>query len=536
MDDVQPVSDTQTQALPLASSWNNATVEFKITQKPQGVASTINFPVLWADQRRNLIYSFGGEASFIPPISGHPRPLTLWTFSPDGKGSGTWSENTTSPYGDGLTRPAGGLSAGSPDAAWYLGGWSSVGTSPESHNLPIGTLIPVPGLTKFDFTTNEWSNQTATGYSPSGTAAGGGIQFVPGFGPKGILVAFGGDTSDRFRYTPNSLPRNFALISVYEPSAGKWYTQTATGEDIPDNRSRFCVVGTRENKSSNGSYEVFMYGGVSSGSGAANNAFDQVWTLSIPSFRWFKADYTPRGARATHSCNVVGAGQRQMISIGGYNASRSSAVSGMQIPDEFAQGLGIFDLSEMKWTDGYDVDAPAYTRPSVVEDWYSKNGSYPESWDQPALKDLIQNNITAKSTSGPDQPAPAASTTASASSAPTASVLSPNNTPKIIGGVVGGVIGLLLILLAILVFFIRKRQRARRQHDDGSDAHPIPLKAVAEMPDRSPEELHDPNFVTAKEMDANHRRELEAKYHWEKERQAEGENGRMSVTGRRELE
>ena len=125
-----------------------------------------------------------------------------------------------------------------------------------------------------------------------------------------------------------------------------------------------------------------MYGGVSivssgedsSGSAgniseqvmAANTALDEVWVLSLPAFAWFKANYTAQNNRWRHTCNVVG--NRQMITIGGQNINDEN--SGITSKDPFTLGFGVFDLTQLTWSSGYDAHAAPYETPQVVKGWY----------------------------------------------------------------------------------------------------------------------------------------------------------------------
>ena len=121
----------------------------------------------------------------------------------------------------------------------------------------------------------------------------------------------------------------------------------------------------------------FMYGGSNDldwggsetpESAASIKSLDEVFVLSLPAFRWFKANYVANYPRIRHKCEIVG--NRQMLSIGGLDPRVQ--VDGKDKDDPCPQGLGIFDLSEMVWkTDtGYDADAPPYTTPEVVQAWY----------------------------------------------------------------------------------------------------------------------------------------------------------------------
>ena len=56
-------------------------------------------------------------------------------------------------------------------------------------------------------------------------------------------------------------------------------------------------------------------------------------------------------------------------------------------PDPWAQGLGIFDLTEMQWKASYNATAEPYVTPDVVKTYYSKHGRYPATWTTPVVRD-----------------------------------------------------------------------------------------------------------------------------------------------------
>ena len=71
-------------------------------------------------------------------------------------------------------------------------------------------------------------------------------------------------------------------ILLYDIANSKWYTQKATGE-VPEQRRRFCAgVVWAEDRSS---YNIYLYGGLGVPAGLG---FDDIYILSIPSFRWIK--------------------------------------------------------------------------------------------------------------------------------------------------------------------------------------------------------------------------------------------------------
>lgn len=65
-------------------------------------------------------------------------------------------------------------------------------------------------------------------------------------------------------------------------------------------------------------------------------------------------------------------GQRQMITVGGINRSVGQSVKFFANKDPFPQGIGIFDMTELKWTDNYNPSAAAYQTPDAVQAWYDE--------------------------------------------------------------------------------------------------------------------------------------------------------------------
>jgi hypothetical protein len=61
-----------------------------------------------------------------------------------------------------------------------------------------------------------------------------------------------------------------------------------------------------------------------------------------------------------------------MLSIGGSNLALGFPDSWIKDPDPFVQGLGVFDLTAMNWSPGYNASAAAYESPQVVKDWYGQ--------------------------------------------------------------------------------------------------------------------------------------------------------------------
>lgn len=113
----------------------------------------------------------------------------------------------------------------------------------------------------------------------------------------------------------------------------------------------------------------FIFGGLSSkNSGQPVTAsFTDIYLLSIPSFSWIRLNDSTTQMRAAHQCEVIG--NRQMLVIGGYDPSNKILGN---LPDSFYNGLGVFDMSNLSWSNQYDHLAPEYVRPGLIDDYYAQ--------------------------------------------------------------------------------------------------------------------------------------------------------------------
>lgn len=87
--------------------------------------------------------------------------------------------------------------------------------------------------------------------------------------------------------------------------------------------------------------------------------------LTIPAFHWsLVADNNVR--RIYQACGVIGNGQ--MLVTGGLTTS--TTLEGAEEPDEWNNGLGIFDMAALRWADSFDADALPYEAPDVARSLY----------------------------------------------------------------------------------------------------------------------------------------------------------------------
>ena len=225
-------------SIDLSQNWTNSTVVFQSTLKPDGVPC-LDGPSLWYHDQEDMLYA--GFTGTNTSFNGEPRdlpPLSLWTFKPDGAGSGSWNEiiNATSSVWGPLSRPRYPLQAYGSNNAWILGGNQLASESPT----PIGE-----NMVHFDMTSRSFENFTVQCCNATNGIAGGAMQYVPSFGPEGIFVVLGGTNG-------NQDLSSFATVSVFDPAKQEWWNQTTTGSE-PSPRLQFCTAGIN---STNGTYEM----------------------------------------------------------------------------------------------------------------------------------------------------------------------------------------------------------------------------------------------------------------------------------------
>ena len=233
-------------SIDLSQNWTNSTVAIHSTTKPDG-APKLNDPSFWYHESEDLIYS--GFTGWTSSFGDHPKmpPLSLWTFKPDGTGSGAW--NQAIPAGSSawhqLTRPGLSLMAFDSNSAWILGG------TPEAWIGGTSSNDLIPGMVQFDMGSRLFSNFSVECCNATRSIYQGALQYVPSFGPAGIHIAMGGRHSTAGFNGSNSLI-DFGTVSVFDPAKRAWWNQTTTGSK-PSPRVEFCTAGVN---STNQTYEM----------------------------------------------------------------------------------------------------------------------------------------------------------------------------------------------------------------------------------------------------------------------------------------
>ncbi|KAJ9604855.1 hypothetical protein H2200_010970 [Cladophialophora chaetospira] len=444
-----------TIAIDITQSWSNQTVGATVVQDPDGMIF-VRQPLLFYDKPRNKVSRYGGW-----PYEESDFPSILWSFTA-GTNNVNW-KNETSPSLDGLSNNSPGPFASAhtyTDTTYYNFGGNVV----PPGELPSMTVLS--GLVTRNLQAQSWANSTADlpNQSPYRTQAR--MVHAPNFGGKGFLVMVGGESppTEASTYETGSSLTDMATITLYDIESQTWFTQTATG-DIPPPRSEFCAVGAAS--SSGRHFEVFVYGGSTNNTYDLNAADDEgylnVYTLSLPAFRWFKSNSTTPARRACHTCSVIG--KRQMISVGGRLPSSLQALGYEQ--DPWASGIGVFDMTEFAWVDHYDAAAKDYVSPDVVKAYYQNNYEKP-AFSDPTLASVFAFTPLANSSN---------STSPNGSNSSDGPSKSSSNTGAIVGGVVGGIAVIAAILFGVWFFLRRRKQqraRAAQQESESSELYTKP--------------------------------------------------------------
>ncbi|PKX93981.1 putative cell wall anchored protein [Aspergillus novofumigatus IBT 16806] len=395
------------------------------------------------------IYQYGGTVSYAnTSFPGFEKPTSsqyaLWSYNTS---NGSWDQFDVTLGAE--YRPAGGAYAEAPDQelAFYLNGYINNGTSNDLENSD-DLLRYLDGLIVIDTHT-----QMATNISTSSLAnfprVKGGMVYIPGIGPKGILIAVGGVTkpandgsaSNEGTYVPFDEIDIFDISSVFEgDDNGIWYAQKASG-DIPDGRTDFCLAAV--SAKDNSSHNIYMYGGK-----GANELYDQIYVLSIPSFTWTKIS-EGKSPRYGHTCHLVA--DRQMLTVGGALSDDLSTC------DSEYRGVALYDMSTLTWGSVYNASATDYAVPANI---YQVIGGGPngnatkktplDGFSTPELASFFYPPATNGSASAP-QPAP--------------TKLSKG---AIAGIAVGSVAGAAILSAALL--YVRQRQQAAAEARRAAEA------------------------------------------------------------------
>ncbi|KAI1172601.1 hypothetical protein F4777DRAFT_590419 [Nemania sp. FL0916] len=426
-----------TWSIDMTEKWTNETVRIRSIPR---AAPGLNEQIHWTDPSTNSLYTWGGFAS-----DGSPPPQALWRLAADGSGGGSWTQVRQRDFAgfSKLLSPFGAAFAQMEDVGYALGGAVT-----QSSDGSVAKGMPgdaVPGLVSYNFETGDWANSTTTAYGGYGTSLGARAEPVP-FGPNGLLLFLGGAETQVDATNDSISEVKWDRITLVDPVTQMWHSQTTSGSRPPTIEAH-CSVGVA---GPNGTYEIFLYGGVSD---QLRGTSSDVYVLSLPGFVFFEG---PKDAppRSDHQCVVVGKGRRQMLSMGGVDGENRT-FSAPTTADPWTYGLGILDMTELRWADAYDPDAPSYDSPSAVRQWYDAGNLADVQWDSNEVAALFMSSATA--------PTSPSSNTANPS---------PRPTGAIVGGAVGGALGAAAV--GMISFLLTRRWRRRRAETPDSNPSPNP--------------------------------------------------------------
>lgn len=232
-------ADNSTYSINLSESWTNGTV---ILNEIYSKAPSLENQALWMDGYSESFYAFdGGINFFIPEVDQPIPPNQLWQFTPS-EDSGNWSQVSFPPSSNftSLVRVSEGIYAFGAGLGFALGGQQGRSTSSV-----LSEFIPAPGMVMHNFTSREWYNVSASGYSNSGVALYGVAHFVPNFGSIGLFFVFEGMISG------DVLPGT-DFVSMFDPASQQWSSQEVSGTK-PSPVLNPCIVGIQGDENT---YEV----------------------------------------------------------------------------------------------------------------------------------------------------------------------------------------------------------------------------------------------------------------------------------------
>lgn len=347
--------------MPLTESWDVGTVDIYTidNQDDRYQPSSINSFAYWHDTAEDRLYRWGGSIGHRGNMT--KEDLELWEFetASDGEaGSGSWKPSYAAnpDVFDNIMGTTDGAGISCRDKGFWIGGVGRISTDPRYADVADDKRMPVPGILTYDMATEKWSNDSTAGMSPPyGSVINAAAACAEGFPADPIVLPLGGR-----RTSPDDIgesdPRSMSNITFWSPESKQWYWQEASG-DVPSRRDHPCLAGA---KSTNGTYEIFMYGGRDDNGETQGD----MHVLTLPGFQWFKID-AEAPQRLYHSCTTVGS--RQMLSTGGMSKEWD-----WDVPDTWKNALGIFDMTDLRWKTSFDAGAAEYESPQLVQDWYEE--------------------------------------------------------------------------------------------------------------------------------------------------------------------
>ncbi|OQD67918.1 hypothetical protein PENPOL_c003G02514 [Penicillium polonicum] len=424
----------------------------------------------------NELYLYGGMLrntdSSHPPAANQVLSYAAYQYGPY---RSLWEPTWTQEYlPTNVTRYiTNGAAASAPreNLGFYFSGmraadWGDFNSTLLKSSQTADTLIT---LDMSQMSDGKWTNTTLPSYVPARSNAE--LVWVP-VSESGVLVAIGGvvEPVQFFKYKSNSSqtdeskrisPTFMETVSVFDVESGTWYLQKTTG-DIPPQLTEFCSV--LASAADGSSHNIYIYGGYD-GLTLSANPSDDVYILSLPSFKWIKA-YTGTNthSRSGHQCIKVY--PDQMLAVGGQHVDAAHCLEGGVIVN--------FNLNTLSFEDKYDpTNWSEYKVPDVVTKLIGGNSdggastTAPTSWTNSSLAGIFDKKYGKTiETYWPYNSTSSNSSTSSSAQDHNGG----GGFPGWAGGVIGAVLGLLIIAILAGLWFYRRRQRQRKSAEAESEA------------------------------------------------------------------
>ncbi|KAK6337031.1 hypothetical protein TWF718_009816 [Orbilia javanica] len=286
--------------------------------------------------------------------------------------------------GTNVTFPSHGSLVSAP--AERLGFW--IGRAPGPRNR--GKQIQPPNvIRRFDMASRDWTVEEV----PFDKILDESVLFLK-LGEKGILLRFGGYVEqDQGRDDPNDKGEYIETVHIYDIANHNWHLQETSGDErvskkiivaaasakgIPRRRLNPCVFAIRPSNTAEQGYHIYMISGSHD-----DMALDEIWVLSVPSFRWTLLEQNSGVRAPTLQCYLVG--KSQVLLLG--NGRKSTAGN---YKSDF---IKILDLNRLNWTNNYHPSGDEYRTPELLLDTSQTDAPY-GGFSSPYLGSLFYSSLS----------------------------------------------------------------------------------------------------------------------------------------------
>ena len=202
-------------SLPLSTSWDSREVAFTPIEKGEDVAN-YNVPNLFLSSDRTSFYSFNGDIAGENKLDVPKPSAELWSFTPDGRGRGTWDLVVSADSS--IVQSVWAGSATGNSSAYLLGGTQTVHSSHYLYDLGSSDLQSSDGLVTYNMDTGTWHNESITYPYPNGWIWDPQLYYLAGYGNQGLLLSMGGATAPPGEVAGDQSFVTFDTVTIYNVS------------------------------------------------------------------------------------------------------------------------------------------------------------------------------------------------------------------------------------------------------------------------------------------------------------------------------